>query len=217
MVETLVQQYRSDIKSFVKEIRDHIDYTTLVLPQQKILIPTPFCNCFPTELFVTIAGCSTQLYKNKAIVVFHLVFIISGISFDKTSRNVTKAITDGNNNNCSSNSNNCRDNNSSRNTITTTDISTAEQHSKNNNSNINKSNNNSSNINNSNNIVKTTLPTHKYNNELHRTLGMNPSQASSREPLFLSQPTVGSLYKVVSQITTNSDQTKPDVHSFLKK
>ncbi|KAN0008506.1 hypothetical protein ACTFIU_011283 [Dictyostelium citrinum] len=127
----------------------------------------------------------------------------------------------GNNNNSSSNSNNCRDNNSSSNTITTTDISTTEQHSKNNNSNINKSNNNSSNINNSNNIVKTTLPTHialhKYNNELHRTLGMNPSQASSREPFFLSQPTVGSLYKVVSQITTNSDQTKPDVHSFLKK
>ncbi|KAN0019470.1 hypothetical protein ACTFIU_002682 [Dictyostelium citrinum] len=116
----------------------------------------------------------------------------------------------GNNNNSSSNSNNCRDNNSSSNTITTTDISTTEQHSKNNNSKIN----------NSNNIVKTTLPTHialhKYN-ELHRTLGMNPSQASSREPLFLSQPTVGSLYKVVSQITTNSDQTKPDVHSFLKK
>ncbi|KAN0009156.1 hypothetical protein ACTFIU_006429 [Dictyostelium citrinum] len=73
--------------------------------------------------------------------------------------------------------------------------------SNNNRSNNNKSSNNSSNINNTNNIVKTTiavttvtLPTqiafHKYNNELHRALGMNPSQASCREPLFLSQPTI---------------------------
>ncbi|KAN0019469.1 hypothetical protein ACTFIU_002681 [Dictyostelium citrinum] len=47
--ETLVQQYRSDIKSSVKEIRDHIDYTTLVLPQQKTLIPTPVVQTLITD------------------------------------------------------------------------------------------------------------------------------------------------------------------------